>query len=279
MTPQQLPVFRAGTVLVRVDTYPRKDGKIVEGLTKDDFQVIEDGKPQGVDGFEFIRVEPNTPDAELRDPTSVADGERQAADPHNRVFVVYLDMFHTTVSGSYYAAQPVDQLPNAHHRADRSVRRDDAARAHQRSHVRAPDGNGRQRARKYWDWGERDRLATVPAGRHRKQTGVVRRPGLVELYREDQTATSLEQLVTRLQNLRDERKNILFMSEGWVPRRGNMPGFGGSGRPNIPAVGIGPAGQLQMGARQGDDIDRALLRHAEQRGSRRSTSIGGSRIC
>jgi hypothetical protein len=34
-----------------------------------------------------------------------------------------------------------------------------------------------------------------------------------------------------------------------------MPGFGGSGRPNIPTVGIGPTGQLQMGARQGDDID------------------------
>src|SRR6187397_1433107 len=84
-TPQQLPVFRAGTVLVRVDTYPRKDGKIVEGLTKDDFQVFEDGKPQAVDGFEFIRMEPNTPEAELRDPTNVADGERQAGDPHNRV--------------------------------------------------------------------------------------------------------------------------------------------------------------------------------------------------
>jgi len=45
------------------------------------------------------------------------------------------------------------------------------------------------------------------------------------------------------------------MSEGWVPRRGNMPGFGGSGRPNIPTVGIGPTGQMQMGARQGEDID------------------------
>lgn len=82
-SPQQLPVFRAGTVLVRVDAYPRRDGKIVEGLTKDDFQILEDGKPQAVDGFEFIRVEPNTPEAEIRDPSSAADGERLAADPHN----------------------------------------------------------------------------------------------------------------------------------------------------------------------------------------------------
>ena len=256
VTPQQLPVFRAGTVLVRVDTYPRKDGKIVEGLTKDDFQITEDGKPQAVDGFEFIRIEPNTPDAELRDPTSVADGERQAADPHNRVFVVYLDMFHTTVAGSYYAAQPAINF------VTRTIGPNDLfAVMTPRVPINALTFGRRTETidnelRKYWDWGERGRLATVPLDATESKLELCGRPGLVELYREDQTATSLEQLVTRLQNLRDERKNILFMSEGWVPRKGNMPGFGGgSGRPNIPTVGIGPAGQLQMGARQGDSID------------------------
>jgi hypothetical protein len=98
-------------------------------------------------------------------------------------------------------------------------------------------------------------LATVPLDGIEAKLELCGLPGLVELYREDQTATSLEQLVTRLQNLRDERKNILFMSEGWVPRKGNMPGFGASGRPNIPTVGIGPTGQMQMGARQGESID------------------------
>ena len=35
---QQRPVFRGGTHFVRVDAYPTtKDGKIVEGLTADDF--------------------------------------------------------------------------------------------------------------------------------------------------------------------------------------------------------------------------------------------------
>lgn len=253
--PQQLPVFRAGTVLVRVDVYPRKDGKVVEGLTRDDFQVFEDGKPQPVDGFEFIRIEPNSAEADLRDPTSVADGERQAADPHNRVFVVYLDMFHTTVSGSYYAAQPViNFLTRTIGPTDLFAVMTPRVPVTQLTFGRRTETVDNE-LRKYWDWGERGRLATVPLDAVESRLELCGRPGLVELYREDQTATSLEQLVTRLQNLRDERKNILFMSEGWVPRRGNMPGFGGSSRPNLPTVGIGPAGQMQMGARQGEDID------------------------
>lgn len=35
----QRPVFRAGSILVSVDAYPRKDGRVIEGLTKDDFEV------------------------------------------------------------------------------------------------------------------------------------------------------------------------------------------------------------------------------------------------
>ena len=34
---QQRPVFRGGTHFVRVDAYPSRDGRIVEGLRPDDF--------------------------------------------------------------------------------------------------------------------------------------------------------------------------------------------------------------------------------------------------
>jgi len=87
---QRPPVFRAGANFVAVDAYPRKDGKLVEGLTKADFQILEDGKPQGVETLEFIRIQGYTPDTALRDPRSVADAERQANDPRSRVFVLYL---------------------------------------------------------------------------------------------------------------------------------------------------------------------------------------------
>mgnify|MGYP006982803577 CR=1 FL=1 len=44
--------------LVTVDAYPRKDGHVVLGLTPKDFEVLEDGVPQAIDQFEFVRVEP-----------------------------------------------------------------------------------------------------------------------------------------------------------------------------------------------------------------------------
>src|SRR5436190_9577801 len=52
---QQRPVFRGGTHFVRVDAYPSKDGKIVEGLKPEDFEVLEDGKPQAIESFDFIK--------------------------------------------------------------------------------------------------------------------------------------------------------------------------------------------------------------------------------
>ena len=47
---QQPPVFRSGAAFVRVDVYPTKDGRIVPGLTKDDFQLFEDGDSAAVCG-------------------------------------------------------------------------------------------------------------------------------------------------------------------------------------------------------------------------------------
>jgi VWFA-related protein len=93
------PVFRAGANFVVVDAYPRKDGRFVEGLTKDDFQILEDGKPQAVEFFEFIRVPPYTSEADRRDPTSVEDADRQANDPRSRVFVLFLSSAGITVEG------------------------------------------------------------------------------------------------------------------------------------------------------------------------------------
>ena len=60
---QQRPVFRGGTHFVRVDAYPLRDGKIVEGLTKDDFEILEDGKPQQIDSFDFVKFETFTPES------------------------------------------------------------------------------------------------------------------------------------------------------------------------------------------------------------------------
>src|SRR6188508_1041796 len=105
---QQRPVFRGGTHFVRVDAYPVKDGKIVEGLQAEDFEVLEDGKPQKIESFDFLKFDGFTPDVERKDPTSQRESFDLAADPRYRVFVVYVDLSATTSLG---ALMPNEDLP------------------------------------------------------------------------------------------------------------------------------------------------------------------------
>ncbi len=50
----QTPTFTANSNLVIVDvTVKDKSGKPIEGLTQDDFTILEDGKPQKIAVFEF----------------------------------------------------------------------------------------------------------------------------------------------------------------------------------------------------------------------------------
>ena len=93
---QQRPLFRGGTRFVRVDAYPVENGKIVEGLRPQDFEILEDGKPQTIDSLDFIRFDTWTAEAERRDPVSQQAGFDLAADPRYRVFVVYVDLTFTT---------------------------------------------------------------------------------------------------------------------------------------------------------------------------------------
>jgi VWFA-related protein len=97
---QQRPVFRAGTHFVRVDAYPLQDGKIVEGLKPEDFEILEDGKRQAIESFDFVRFDTFTPDAERRDPQSQREGFDKAADPRYRVFVIYVDIAATKSPGA-----------------------------------------------------------------------------------------------------------------------------------------------------------------------------------
>ena len=60
---QPPPVFRTGTELVLVNVVVRdKNGEVVRGLTKDDFKVFEDNKPQTIESFDFEELDrPDVP--------------------------------------------------------------------------------------------------------------------------------------------------------------------------------------------------------------------------
>jgi VWFA-related protein len=90
-TQQKPPVFRVGTHLVTVDAYPTQGGKIIKGLTADDFEVYEDGRLQKVEALDFVDYDTKLAD----DDRSVRLSEREAlelaANPSYRVIVFVLD--------------------------------------------------------------------------------------------------------------------------------------------------------------------------------------------
>ncbi|MEO8484558.1 MAG: VWA domain-containing protein [Acidobacteriota bacterium] len=250
------PVFRGGVNYVSVDAFPRRDGKVLEGLTKDDFQIFEDGKPQKVETFEFVHIDPNPADADRRDPTDEKDAERQAADPHNRLFVVFLDLAHTTIAGSYAARRPVvDFLTRTIGATDLFGVMTAEMPVSRLVFGRRTEGIDGQLAT-YWTWGQSDRavMDRTPYERRLEVCGLILRPDasgfgdvLVQLSREDALHSSLESLMGRLRDLRDERKNVLFISEGWVPRR-PQEGLLGSSSGDVPTIGIGtPTGNRTGG--------------------------------
>ena len=259
-SPQQLPVFRAGTVLVKVDVYPRVDGRIVEGLTKDDFQVFENGKLQPVDGFEFIRIEPNTPDAELRDPGSVEESNRLAADPRTRLFVMYIDTFHTSFSGGYHTREPLlTFLRRAIGPTDLFGVMTPDLPITRLTFARRIDTLEAEIDR-MWPWSEAPRAgpAIVDPTEEKLKLCELARIGLgmSRAHREDVFMTSLEQLLARLQSLRDERKNILFFSEGWIPSRART-GVPAASRTTLQPVGVDPAtGRIVTRDPNTGDVDR-----------------------
>ena len=107
---QQPPVFRTEANFVRVDAFPTKDGRPVHGLIAGDFELFEDGVLQKIESFEHVVITTGTPAEARVEPNSVRDAERMAANPRNRVFVVYLDVPHVQASSSHAIKEPLIRL-------------------------------------------------------------------------------------------------------------------------------------------------------------------------
>ena len=88
---QKGPVFRVGAHMVTVDAYPTQGGEIVKGLTPADFEVFEDGKPQKVETLEFVDYGTALPDDDRSVRLSAREGLALAADSRYRVTVFVLD--------------------------------------------------------------------------------------------------------------------------------------------------------------------------------------------
>jgi VWFA-related protein len=234
-SPQQ-PTFRAGVNFVRVDIIVTdKNGEPVSDLQPADFEVVEDGKPQKIETFKLVHVtgEPAPGDPQPRETLSTYEQETEAARDDVRLYVIFLDDYHvrrgagmsvrdplinfinTQLAPNDLAAVVYPLTPMSDLRFTRS--RDALVSAIQNFDGRKYDYQPRN------DFEER--YANYPAS-------------TVERIRNEVTFSALKALVTHLGSVREGRKAVILVSEGFtnmLPPQlrdpvASMPGFGNPAR-------------------------------------------------
>ncbi len=107
---QRQPTFRTGINFVRVDVIvsDSKGAPIVD-LTANDFAVSEDGKPQKIETFSVVTIDPldqaeGPNNGEIRSPI---DEEREAARPEVRLFIIFLDDYHVKRGNDMAVRRPL----------------------------------------------------------------------------------------------------------------------------------------------------------------------------
>jgi VWFA-related protein len=285
------PAFRVEANFVRVDVYPTAKGQPVTDLTADDFEILEDGAPQSVTQFEHVALSTTTAREERRDPVSTDQARAQAADPRRRVFVIYLDTWHTTFAGAVRARKPlVDML-------ERLIGPDDLFA------VMTPDMDPRHitfaRRTETIDamlatqtqWGMRDSLVRLhpeeqqlemcfPEGLPRCANGSVNAnkgvaSQLIRRRREQEVLDSLENLVRYLGTVREERKALIAVTSGYQmfePKQDLLRRENCEPPPTPGRTGAGPDGRITtnmrgaqggpVGAMSSGDCFQAAMKYA-----------------
>ncbi len=281
----QPPRFTTEANYVRVDVYPSRGGVPVTDLRAEDFEVLENGVRQKVQAFEHIVISPAGPQTMRVDPNSVRGGEQMAANPRNRVFVIFLDIPHVDVAGSHRIKEPLIRL------LDRILGPDDLVAVMTTEMTASQITFGRKTEviadmlRDKWSWGirqsiqdmderEREYIQCFPPTDQEMAAGdfkslVARK--MIARRRERLTLDALRDLVRYLGSVREERKAILAVSDGWLLYKPDssitdlrvMSKRTGQTEP-IPGnepIGVDPWGKLGVGAardRDGNPVSQTV---------------------
>ena len=256
--PDAQPTFRTEANYVRVDAYPTRNGAAVTDLKAQDFEILEDKAPQKIDTFEHVVVRGGGAQDARREPNTVAESLQETQNPRARVFVLFLDINHVELAASRAIRKPLVEA------IDRLLGPDDLIA------VMTPEMSPRDItfARrtttidgvldKYW-WGERDRTnfidptdneyAACYPGLPSATGGVAPDQGIAQEMilrrREKQTLDSLQDLVRYLGGVREERKAIVTITDGWRLYTQNAAldrPIDGQAPPGGPTIGIDPRG-------------------------------------
>ncbi len=216
--PQELPRFRAGTNLVRVDAYVSLQGQALTDLKVEDFQVFEDDKLQKIENFELVtarRADSAVGAHRSDDRARHASGRRR-----RRPCVHALPRRDARVAGRLVSRPEADhRSARSHDRSRRSHRRDDAADLAIVDHLRPPHVEHRADDHRQLDLGH-----TRP---DRRSPRTPAEEALYSCYGADRVALhpcafarSRRSMRSRgssmhLDGLRPERKFVLIFTEGW----------------------------------------------------------------
>ena len=233
---QQPPIFRADINFVRVDIIVTDgDGNPVTDLEADDFEVLEDGTPQTIESFRLIRITGiPEPGAEPARPIRNAfDAEREAAREDVRLFAIFLDDYHVRRGNDVRLREALisfiqTQLAPTDMVAIMYPLTPLAGVNATRNHEAIVSELARFEGRKY-EYEARNeferRYSYYPTS-------------TVERVRNEVSLSALKALVTHLGGLREGRKALILVSEGYTnylppqlrDRFAGSPGFGSQNR-------------------------------------------------
>lgn len=270
----QRPPIRTGINYVSVDVIiTDKNGEPVLDLTQDDFSVTEDNKPQKIEAFSVVKIDEKA-SIETGPPRAIKsdfDEEREAIRPDVRLFVILLDDYHVRRGNDIAVRKPlIEFLQNQLAPADMvaimypltpvtdlrfSRDRESAISAIERFEGRKFNYQPRNSFE--------EQYAMYPAS-------------TVERIRNQITMSALTGAAVRMGGLREGRKSIIYVSEGFtamLPTQmqdpvASMPGFGNRARGNPNAAQPSDMQNLMATADLIGDMDRVIAQL-----NRQNTSI------
>ena len=274
------PVFRSGASYIRVDMYVTRDGKPVNDIQASEVDVLEDGVLQKIEAFEHVQVPRRGTEAVRPEPDGVTASRAAAADPRARVFVIFLDTYHTQLEGSANVRQPLVKF------LARVLGPDDLVALMTPEMAASDITFGRNTdvistiLSNEW-WGRRARVAGedpqevlydscgLQAQMDKRLT-----EELKARRREKLTLDALDDLVVHLNGVREERKAVLLVTEGWMLFGRNDELVQGKG-PQPRTLATFPIGGAQDGIQlQQFDCETDRMRLANLEHERRLREIG-----
>ena len=223
----QLTPFRTEVNYIRVDMYPTAGGAPVTDLTQAEVEILDGGVPQKIDRFERVLVRGSRSQEGRREPATVAEMREAAQDVRARLFVLFLDTGHVDFSGALNVSSPLVGALN------QLIGGDDLI-AVMTPGMAARDLTFTRRTTSIEEvlktkWGERDRSISLSPEETEIATcypAIPRKPGeqasdigiaqeMILRRREARTLDALETLVQHLRYVREERKAVVTVSNGW----------------------------------------------------------------